>query len=152
MYDPLVYTIEVPCDQAQAFSIFTQRMDAWWPLAKRSMSMAFARQPARALQIEPRLGGTIVETGHDGTAYHWGTFTTFEPPDLLRMDFHMGMPPEQASLVEVRFTALGPQRTRVELTHSRWEAFGDMAEMNRKGYVSGWQIIFEQAYKAACSG
>jgi hypothetical protein len=64
----------------------------------------------------------------------------------------MGMPAETASLVEVRFSALDDERTRVELTQSDWEAFGDMAEMMRGGYGSGWVIIFEQAYKSACGG
>ncbi len=68
------------------------------------------------------------------------------------MDFHMGLPPENASLVEVRFTALGEDQTRVELTQSNWEAFGDMAQMMHDGYGSGWIIIFEEAYKSACGG
>ncbi len=64
----------------------------------------------------------------------------------------MGMPPDKASLVEVRFTSLGTDRTRVDLIQSNWEGFGDMAEMLSGGYVSGWVIIFEQAYKEACTG
>ena len=64
----------------------------------------------------------------------------------------MGMPAESASLVEVQFTALENERTRVELTQSNWEVFGEMAEMMRGGYDSGWVIIFEQAYKSACGG
>ena len=54
----------------------------------------------------------------------------------------MGRPAETASLVELRFTALENDRTRVELSHSNWEAFGDMAEMMRGGYGSSWVIIF----------
>ncbi len=64
----------------------------------------------------------------------------------------MGLPAENASLVEVRFFALDDSKTRVELKHSNWEAFGDMAEMMRGGYGSGWVIIFEEAYKSACGG
>ena len=64
----------------------------------------------------------------------------------------MGMPPENASLVEVRFTVLSDEQAQVELTQSNWEAFGDMAEMMRGGYGSGWVIIFEEAYKSACGG
>lgn len=53
-------------------------------------------------------------------------------------------------LLEVRFRALAPDRTAVELTQSNWEGFGDMAEMLRGGYVSGWPIIFEDPYRRAC--
>ena len=59
---------------------------------------------------------------------------------------------ESASLVEVRFTALGNERTRVELAQSNWEAFGERAETMRGGYGGGWVVIFEQAFKSACGG
>ncbi len=153
MLPPLVRSIDVPCDQEQAFTVFVTEMGTWWPLAKRSMSLyGETGKPAKSLRVDPREGGQIVEVGHDDTEYHWGTIRHYEPNDLLRLDFHMGLPPENASLVEIRFTALEPTRTRVELTHSNWEAFGDMAEMMRGGYNSGWDIIFVDAYQAACQG
>ncbi len=152
MLDPIVKTIEVPCSQAKAFEVFVSEMGAWWPLDKRSMSMQGGGKPAKSLRIEPKQGGKIVEIGHDDTEHHWGTIKSYDPHDSLSMDFHMGLPAENASLVEVRFTALEGDRTRVELTHGNWEAFGDMAEMMRGGYGSGWVIIFEQAYKSACGG
>ncbi len=151
MLDPIISTIEVPCSQEKAFGVFANEMGSWWPLDKRSMSM-HSGNPAKSLRVEPRQGGTIVEIGHDDTEHLWGTFTSFDPHDSIRMDFHMGLPAETASLVEVRFTALGDERTRVELTQSNWEAFGELAEMMRGGYGSGWVIIFEGAFKSACGG
>ncbi len=138
MLDPIVKTIEVPCGQEKAFRVFVNEMGSWWPLHKRSVSM-ISGKPAKSLCIEPKQGGKIVEIGYD-------------PNDSISMDFHIGMPAESASLVEVRFTALGRERTRVELTQSNWEAFGELAEMMRGGYGSGWVIIFEQAFKSACGG
>ena len=131
--------------------MFVTEMGSWWPLDKRSMSM-HAGKSAKSLRVEPRQGGRIVEIGYDDTEHHWGTITSYDPHDAVTMDFHMGLPPENASLVGVRFTALGNERTRVELTQSNWEAFGDMAEMMRGGYGSGWVIIFEEAYNSACGG
>ena len=51
-----------------------------------------------------------------------------------------------------RFTALGDERTRVELTQSNWEALGDVAEMVQGGYRHAWDAIFAAAYKTACGG
>jgi uncharacterized protein YndB with AHSA1/START domain len=150
MIEPLVSRIEVPCGQQRAFDIFIREMGSWWPLQKRSMSLKGGGAP-KALNVDPRVGGRIVEVAVDGTEHHWGTIKTLSPYDLVAMDFHMGMPPDKASLVEVRFTPLGDDRTEVELIQSNWEGFGDMAEMLRGGYVSGWVIIFEQAYKDACT-
>lgn len=150
MLDPLTFTTEVPCSQEKAFSIFVNDMGNWWPVDKRSMSLMSTGKPAKSVSIEPKLGGKIVELTADDEELLWGTIRTYDPNDALALNFHMGLPPENASLVEIRFTALGDERTKVELTHSNWEAFGDMAEMMRGGYNSGWVIIFEEAYASAC--
>ena len=151
MLDPIIRTIEVPCSQEKAFDIFVKEMGTWWPLDKRSMSMKNGH-PAKSLRVDAKQGGQIVEIGHDDTEHLWGTIKSYDPHNAISMDFHMGMPPENASLVEVRFTVLSDEQTQVELTQSNWEAFGDMAEMMRGGYGSGWVIIFEEAYKSACGG
>ena len=151
MLEPIVKTIEVPCSQEKAFKVFVNEMGTWWPLDKRSMSMKSGK-PAKSLRIEPKQGGKIVEIGHDDTEHLWGTIKSYDPYNSITLDFHMGLPAENASLVEVRFTALQQERTRVELTQSNWEAFGDMAEMLRGFYGSGWVVIFERAFKSACGG
>lgn len=75
-----------------------------------------------------------------------------DPNNPVTMDLHMGMPPKQASLAEVIFVPLTEDRTRVMLTQSNWEGFGDMAEMLRQHYGPGWDIIFAQSHLAACDG
>jgi hypothetical protein len=149
MLDPIVRTIEVPCSQELAFSVFARGMGDWWPLDKRSMSMKDGKRP-ETLSVDARAGGLIVEVGQDGSEYHWGTFTAFDPYVLLRMDFHMGMPADNASIVEVAFTPLAGNLTKVVLTQSNWEGFGEYAEMLRGHYGSSWVLIFDQAYKQAC--
>ncbi len=149
MLEPLVSKIEVACDQKTAFTIFVEQMGTWWPLAKRSMSMHKGEVP-KGLRTDPRAGGKIIETGQDDTEHVWGSFKRFEPHDFVSMDFHMGLPPEQASLVEVRFVPVSNTRTEVELTQSNFEAFGDMAAMMRNGYGSGWVLIFEEGFRKAC--
>lgn len=152
MLDPLIKTIEVPCGQEAAFKVFVNEMGAWWPLDKRSMSLHAIGEPAESLRVDPQLGGEIVEVGPDKAEYHWGTFTEWDPHDSVVLDFHMGLSPEQASQVTVTFAPLDGDRTVVTLVHSNWEAFGDLAEMMRNGYGSGWVIIFEQAFQRACGG
>lgn len=150
MLEPVVSKIEVTCSQQWAFEVFVREMGSWWPLQQRSMSMK-SGHPPKALNVDPQVGGRIVEIGHDGTEYHWGTIKSLNPPSFVAMDFHMGMPADKASLVEVRFTPLGENRTEVELTQSNWEGFGDMAEMLRGHYGSSWALIFEKAYRNACT-
>ncbi len=149
MYPPLVKTIEVPCEPDEAFEVFVDGMDSWWPLDQFSASVKRGKQ-AKRLDVDPRVGGKIVEIGADDSEHLWGTITAYEPPSYLRMDFHIGLPAATASLVEVRFTSVGDERTQVVLTQSEWERFGEYAEMMRNGYPRGWVAIFDEAFKAAC--
>ena len=64
----------------------------------------------------------------------------------------MGLPASQASLLELEFEPVDENHTRVVLTHSNWEAFGDLAEDMRNGYGSSWGLLFEEAYGRACGG
>lgn len=151
MLDPVTRTVEVPCNQERAFQVFVHDVNTWWP-PKYSVS-GMGGSLAKSVSIEPMQGGRIVEIGHDDTEHLWGTVRTYDPYELFGMDFHMGFPaPESPSLVEVKFTALGEERTRVELTQSNWEAFGDLAADMRSGYGGGWVHIFEKGYKEACGG
>ncbi len=151
MYEPLIKTIEVPCGRQEAFKVFVDEMDTWWPLAKFSASVKFGTT-AKGLRLDPRVGGKIVETSTDDTEHLWGTITKYEPHEYLCMDFHIGLPAETASVVEVRFTVVEEERTRVVLTQSEWERFGEFAKMMYNGYPKGWIAIFDQAFKAACGG
>ena len=152
MLAPIVKTIEVPCNQEKAFTTFVRDMGEWWPLDKRSMSLMQAGAPAKSLSVDAKEGGKIVETGADDVEHHWGTIKSYDPFGYVSMDFHMGLPPEQTSLVEVKFTAIEEDKTRVELTQSNWEGFGDMAQMMYDGYGKSWGLLFEQAYLEACGG
>jgi len=152
--DPIIKTIEVPCSQEKAFEVFVNEMDSWWPLGKFTVS-AMGGKPAKSIRVEARPGGKIVEIGPDDTEHLWGTIRSYDPHDFVSMDFHIPRPGEKVesrSLVEVRFTALGKERTRVELAQSNWEAFGEWAAMLHGGYGKGWAVIFEQAFKSACGG
>ncbi len=150
MLDPVTKTIEVPCSQKFAFDTFVNKVDGWWPLDKNSVS-AMNGEVARSVAIEPKLGGEVYEIGHDGQRHDWGSVTEYQPYSSLTLDWHIGLPAENASVVSIKFTAIDEKRTRVELTHSRWEVFGDKADAMRAGYDQGWVGVFETAYKNACA-
>ena len=149
MLAPVIKTIDVPCNQEQAFKIFIEEITTWWPLDKNSVS-AMGGGVAKAVSIEPKVGGKIIEIGHDDTGHFWGTVNSYEPHAAFSLNWHIGLPAESASLVGVTFTAIKDDKTRVELTHSNWEAFGDKAADMRAGYEGGWVGVFETAYQAAC--
>ena len=140
-YPPLRREVLVEADPAAAFEIFTARLGRWWPLAAgfgvyRDGTVAFA-------------GGQIIERSADGRQAVWGTVTRWEPPDAVAFTWHPGHDAEQASHVEVTFTAAG-QQTLVSLTHSGWEIFDDPAAA-RSEYDQGWPAVLGQ-YAELASG
>ncbi len=91
MLDPIVKTIEVPCSQAKAFDVFLREMDSWWPLGKFTVS-AMGGAPAKAIRVDAKPGGQIVEIGPNGAEYLWGTIKSYQPHDFVSMDFHFAPP------------------------------------------------------------
>ena len=150
MTDPVVKTIEASCDAATAFTIFTEKMTTWWPLGRNSVS-AMSGGVAKSVAMEPRVGGAITETGPDGETHNWGSVTRWEPGKALTLAWHIGKPAEEATIVDVAFDEIAPNRTRVALTHHGWEALGADADKMREGYNQGWVGVFEEAFGAACA-
>lgn len=151
MLEPIVKTIEVPCSQEMAFTVFMD-LGSWWPTDKFATSVMRGDSVSEIL-VDSAEGGKIVELASDGREHTWGVIRTYDPHGYLEMDFHVPHPSEENpgfSNVQVRFEPLDANSTRVELTQSNWEGLGDVAEMARGGYGQGWTAIFEGAYKGAC--
>lgn len=91
MLEPLVNTIEVPCGQEQAFRVFIEQMDSWWPLEMFSVS-AMSGAPAHSIRVDAREGGEIVEVGPDGTEHAWGKISQYDPYSMIALDFHIPTP------------------------------------------------------------
>ena len=112
----------------EAFAVFTRQIGAWWPLPTHGIFGA----EAGALGFEDN---NLVERAVDGRTSVWGEVLAWEPPHRLVLTWHPGQDADQASEVEVRFTASEGGGTRVELEHRGWERFGPNALLRRHGYV-----------------
>lgn len=148
MIEPIVKTVDVNCAPDHAFDVFVNRIAAWWPLDGHATSAADGKA-ALAVTIEPKLGGRVFETRWDGTEAHWGDVLAFDPPTGFAMTWHPGNNAGKPTKVAVDFEDIGDGKTRVTLTHSGWEIWGDEAVTKRGGYDSGWGFVFVQCYVAA---
>jgi uncharacterized protein YndB with AHSA1/START domain len=135
---PLVKTVVIPLEPARAFELFTAKFGTWWPLATHSVGQA----DAVSVTFPGEVGGSIVETGRDGSTSSWGTVVEWDPPELVRFSWHAGQAEDTAGEVEVQFDSAGDAGTVVTLTHSGWERRPDGAAA-RRGYDSGWDPVFE---------
>ena len=145
-FEPIKKSIEINLSCENAFALFTDRMEEWWPLESHSI---FAGE-AKAVDFQARKGGRIVEVGPDRQEAVWGTVLVADPPHRLVFTWHPGREPETAQEVEVVFsdTASG---CRVELQHRGWERYGEGAENSYKGYDTGWDFVFVQRFGGAAA-
>ncbi len=144
MTDPVRKTVTVPLAAKEAFALFTEGLDRWWPKATHSLSGAKA-----SVRVEPREGGKVIETKPDGSEAPWGTVTDWEPGARFGLDWYVGRTPDEATHVDVVFTQT-EAGTRVDLTHSRWEALGPKATEVQAGYATGWDHVLGVCFAGHC--
>ena len=141
LLEPVRKSIEVAAPVAEAFRIWTDEMARWWPLATHSVGQANTISCA----IEGRTGGWIYETTRAGDQHVWGTITRWDPPRGLTHTWHPGRTAADATTVELVFTAVGHDRTRLNLEHRGWPAD---AAARRADYDHGWATVLHDRYAA----
>ena len=117
--------------KSAVFGCFTDDIARWWPFASHSVFGDGSR-----VAFEP---GALVEEGPSGERSVWAEVVAFEPPHLIRLNWHAGQPVDQATDVVITFSERDGG-TLLALEHSGWERRANGAEM-REGYQSGWGIV-----------
>jgi uncharacterized protein YndB with AHSA1/START domain len=131
----------------RAFSVFTDGFGTFKPREHNLLAVDIAETV-----FEPRAGGNIYDRGADGSECRWARVLAFEPPNRVVFSWDISphwqieTDPEKTSEVEVRFTAEGPERTRVDLEHRNLDRHGDGWEGVRAGVDSGdgWPLYLER--------
>lgn len=145
--EPVTKVVDVPLDTEKAFELFTAGMESWWPFESHSVYQA----DKVSFEFEGRAGGRLIETGPEGEQSVWGTVDTFDPPHRISFSWHPGRDATNATQVEVQFEPVSGNGTRVTLIHSGWEELGDRAVEARKGYDSGWIVVFTERFGTAAT-
>jgi uncharacterized protein YndB with AHSA1/START domain len=95
-----------------------------WPLAYYKIGKANTVDAV----IEPRVGGRWHEHGDDGSTCQWGSVLTWEAQSRLVLSWDISADwqydPTLKTEIEVRFSADGSDRTRVELEHRHLDRHG----------------------------
>jgi hypothetical protein len=133
--DPLKISFDVGCSAEHAFSMWTSRIDTWWP------SDHTVSGEAEIVVLEGGVGGRIFERTSDGVEHVWGEVTLWDPPTQLAYLWHLGADPTAATEVEIRFVAQGAATTRIEIEHRGWERLGEAAGQWRDRNRAGWDTL-----------
>ena len=144
--------VTVNTSAVKAFTVFTDSFDSWWPRSHK-----IGNADLKQAVLEGRPGGRWYEIDVDGSVCDWGRVLVWDPPTRLvlawQIDANWHFDPELLTEVEVRFVAVGPERTRVELEHRDLDRFGDAHEQIRSAFDSegGWPGLLA-AFALAAEG
>jgi uncharacterized protein YndB with AHSA1/START domain len=146
---PVRKSVSVEAPITHAFEVFTSGLTRWWPTTH-----GVGNKPIQKVLMEPRLGGRWLEIAEDGTETPVATIIVWEPPHRFVMLWQVNAKwkPDTAmkSEVDVRFTAEGPEATRVELVHHKFESMGAEAGASlRKDVDGGWPGLLERFVEEA---
>jgi uncharacterized protein YndB with AHSA1/START domain len=147
--EPIRREVVVGIGQQKAFALFTADMTVWWPPAHHIGSA-----PIKEIVVEPHTGGRWFTRHQDGTETSTGFVETWEPPGRLVLTWQIGgdwhYHEDLVTTVEVRFEALGDERTRVSVEH-HMDGFGADAETMRKTFddPGAWTSTLAAYAKAA---
>jgi hypothetical protein len=132
---PLKISFEVECSAEHAFSVWTSRIDTWWP-----SDHTVSGKPDEVV-LQSGVGGRIFERTPEGTEHDWGEVTHWNPPEQLAYLWHLGTDRTAATEVHVRFVAQSAATTRIEIEHRGWEQLGEAADQWRDRNRVGWDTL-----------
>jgi uncharacterized protein YndB with AHSA1/START domain len=144
-------SVVVAAPLAVAFEVFTAQIESWWPMASHHIGEA----DCAAVVIEPRAGGRWYERGVDGVECVWGRVLVWEAPHRVVLVWQLSaqfqFDPALHTEVDVRFTVIDGQTTRVELEHRGLEAYGADAMAMREAFGSptGWNGMLDHFAQVA---
>ena len=127
-----------------AFRIWTEKVDLWWPKDHKISS-----DPNTQIFFEGQVGGRFYERTSNGTEYDWGRVTIWEPPYRLAYTWNRGSTVERPTRVEVQFTAIEQNRTRVDVEHRGPEYVGEVWSKSSPRYKAAWEDVLP-CYVSAC--
>ncbi|UPK74999.1 SRPBCC family protein [Nocardioidaceae bacterium SCSIO 66511] len=139
--------VEVAVPREQAFRLFVEEFDRIKPREHNLLAVDIAETV-----FEPRVGGHVYDRGVDGSVCAWADVLAYEPPSRfviswrINPQWQLETAPERMSEIEVRFTEIGPGRTRVDLEHRNLDRHGVGWEHARSALdgEGGWPLYLQR--------
>jgi uncharacterized protein YndB with AHSA1/START domain len=143
-FAPVLKTLDVNAPTDRAFKIFIAFR--WWP---KSHSILASKSPQVAVAVEPRVGGRWYERGQDGSECDWGRVLAWDPPKRVLLTWQLNanfqFDTKIATEVEVTFTEIAGNKTRVVMEHRLFEKYGEEGAKIRAAVDSpdGWGALLK---------
>ncbi|MGH8994847.1 MAG: SRPBCC family protein [Acidimicrobiales bacterium] len=141
------HSVVVDAPIEQAFKVFTEDFGRFKPPEHNLLGVEIAETV-----FEPRAGGSLYDRAVDGSECRWARVLAYDPPHRVVFSWDIGpswqieTDPDRTSEVEVRFTAEGAGRTRVDLEHRHLDRHGEGWDGLRDGVDGdqGWPLYLRR--------
>jgi DNA-binding transcriptional ArsR family regulator/uncharacterized protein YndB with AHSA1/START domain len=130
--------VTIEASPERVFDALTNELPAWWG------APYLVSQAAKALVLEPKIGGRFYEDWGDGQGAQWAMVTSIKRNERLELTGPIGMGGVVQGVVCFELEAKG-NATVVKLSH---RAIGEVTEQSQAGYASGWQDLIGTRLKA----
>lgn len=141
-------SVSVGVPPERAFDMFVGDIGRWW---KKDNTHWIDQDRAVEMRIEPRVGGRWLEV-HDaatGEGVEIGRVTVYEPGRRIAFQWRLPFWPDGGdSDLELTFTPLGADGTRVDLVHDLSRSL--LAPERLASYGTGWRSLLGY-YQAHCA-
>jgi uncharacterized protein YndB with AHSA1/START domain len=134
--EPIQQSLRVDCPIEDAFRLFTEELTEWWPLASHSVS----GEEAETCEIEPWIGGKVLERTRSGDEWQWGTVTIWDPPNRLAFTWRPISEHDEGQTVDIEFR-VDADGTKVTLTHHGWDISGVQDCAPHAEAAANWHVI-----------
>jgi hypothetical protein len=132
--------VVVGASQMNAFKVFTEQMDLWWP-----PSHHIGQSPLTGTVLEPYVKGRWYTRHEDGSEVNVGYVLEWDPYGLLILIWQINgdyqYDPQLLTEVEVQFIPEGPTTTKVIFEHKNLDRLGGGKAV--ESMDEGWGWILE---------
>jgi len=130
--EPIQQSLHVDCPIEDAFRLFTEGFGKWWPLTPASGSNG----SAATWEMEPDVGGRVLERSPSGAEREWGSVMVWNPPGNLEFTWNPGGRKDERQTVSVEFRKEA-NGTNVTLTHRGWQFAGLVVSVSGAAPTTG---------------
>jgi uncharacterized protein YndB with AHSA1/START domain len=135
-------SVLLPCGQAAAFGLFTERASEWWPPSRRHTGDAES-----AVLLSP--GGRFWERARDGHEVELGRVLEWEAPARLVLDFYPGTDADHPTRAVISFEPVD-DGTLVRVQHGPTPASAGALWLERSpAFERSWATVLESLHRAA---
>lgn len=141
-FEEIVIDTHFALPKQRVWELFVEHISEWWTPDN------LVNHSAKAMVLEPFVGGRLYEDWGDGGGILWATVSMLDKPSRIEFTGCIAMAGAVLSVVDFRLTDEGGG-TLLKMSH---RAIGEMTVADRDEFVEGWNGVIGELFKGFAEG